>query len=253
MFSFLKGNKQKKEEVVKENLVNENNSLGNNPVSLEKSVISLEKTLVSLEKKTGVNLTKHCAKVAVVLDYSGSMRNLYKTGEVQKVLNRLMPIALKFDDNGELDLWIFHEGYHRIASMDINNYSDFIQKEITEKKYKFGATCYAPVLEDILKKYIEEEKDTSNIPTFVIFITDGANSDKGKTNKVIRESSNHNIFIQFVGIGQEKFEYLEKLDDLDGRPVDNTGFIRVKDISVTYGENLYNLLLDQYPDWLKSK
>ena len=40
-------------------------------VSLEKSKVCLDKTLVNLSKSGGVDLTKHQARVGMVLDYSG--------------------------------------------------------------------------------------------------------------------------------------------------------------------------------------
>jgi hypothetical protein len=46
---------------------------------------------------------------------------------------------------------------------------------------------------------------------------------------------------------------LEHLDDLTGRPVDNTGFIQVNDLDRVSDEDLFERLLEQYPDWLKAK
>lgn len=222
-------------------------------INLKKSVISLDKSLISLEKKSGLSFADHRAKVAVVMDYSGSMSSLYRSGAIQEVLTRLMPLALRFDDNGELDVWLFHHHYYRVESMNLNNFENYVKDEITSKNYRMGTTSYAPVLEDVLRKYFVEDAATSNIPTFVVFITDGANDDKRATNEIIKESSYKNIFIQFVGIGNERFEYLERLDDLTGRPVDNTGFIKVSDMARLSDEQLFDLLLDQYPDWLKNK
>lgn len=219
-------------------------------INLEKSTISLEKTLIDLTKRSGVSFNEHRAKVGLVLDYSGSMRNLYKDGTVQETLTRLMPLALKFDDNGELDVWLFHEGFYRLESMDINSYSDYVHSVIDKGNYRMGTTSYAPVLSDVMKKYFVEDKKTSNIPTFLIFVTDGNNDDKRETDRLIRESAEKNIFIQFVGIGHERFEYLQKLDDLSGRRVDNTGFFKVENLKKLSDDELYNMLLDQYPEWL---
>lgn len=222
-------------------------------ISLEKSVISLDKALIDLTKKTGVSFEGHMAKVAVVMDYSGSMSMLYRKGEVQKALTRIMPIALKFDDNGELEVWLFNDAHARVEPMTLENYSTYVKREVENSHLGWGGTKYAPVLKDVLKKYFVEEKATSDIPTFVIFITDGENTDKAETDKVIRQAAKENIFIQFVGIGDENFRYLEKLDDLEGREVDNTGFIKVEDMGQVDDEALYNMLLDQYPEWIKTR
>ena len=224
-------------------------------INLKKSVISLDKSLISLEKKSGLNFTDHRARVAVVMDYSGSMGSLYRSGAVQDVLSRLMPLALRFDDNGELDVWLFHHHFYRMNSMTLDNFDSYVKEEIMSKGYRMGSTAYAPVLEDVLHKYFVEDAESANIPTFVVFITDGSNDsgDKRPTNAIIKESAYKNIFIQFVGIGDATFDYLERLDDLTGRPVDNTGFIKVSDMARLSDEELFNLLLDQYPDWLKNK
>lgn len=223
-------------------------------ISLRKSVISLDKSLVDLTKKSGINFGEHRAKVAVVMDYSGSMSELYRTGAVQNLLTRLMPLALRFDDNGELDVWLFTGTYKRLSeSMDLHNFETYVKKVAEKSGFRMGGTSYAPVLKDVLHKYFVEDAATSDIPTFVIFVTDGSNADKKETNATVIESANHNIFIQFVGIGSAYFDYLEKLDDLKGRPVDNTGFIKVSDMSKLSDEALYDKLLDQYPDWLKAK
>lgn len=222
-------------------------------ISLKKSVISLDKSLISLEKKSGFSFDGHRAKVAVAMDYSGSMSSLYRNGAVQRLLTRLMPLALRFDDNGELDVWLFDDKFRRINSMYLDNFDTFVQEEIMSKRWHMGGTEYAPVIEDMLHKYFVEDVDTSDIPTFVVFITDGANSDKPATDRIIKESSYKNMFIQFVGIGSSSFPYLEKLDDLTGRPVDNTGFIKVSDMERLSDEELFEMLLDQYPDWLRNK
>ena len=75
---------------------------------------------------------------------------------------------------------------------------------------------------------------------------------RDETDRAIRKSSKHKIFYQFVGIGKyESFDYLQKLDDLDGRAVDNTAFIKVEDFSRMDDDQLYDKLLEQYPQWLK--
>ena len=224
-------------------------------ISLKKSVISLDKTVISLSKESGFDLTKHQAKVAVVMDYSGSMDRRYDNGEVQEVLNRLITLSLRFDDNGELEVWIFSNRYHRLEPMTIHNFENYVKEEILRKYYDMGSTEYAPVLEDVMNKYFVEDNDTSNIPTFVIFITDGDNDskDKAPTDRIIVNSAKYNIYFQFVGMGSSNFKYLQKLDGLPGRPVDNTGFIKVQDFSALSDEELYTQLLSGYPEWNTKK
>lgn len=218
-------------------------------IVLKKSFINLDKSIISLEKKSNFSLGNHKARVFVAMDYSGSMNRHYKDGTVQTVLTTIMPLALQFDDNGELDVWLFDSGYRRIEGMTLNNFDNFVQKEILEKGWHMGCTSYAPVIEDMIK-----EHGNSSMPTYVLFITDGSNDDKRATDEAIRKAAEQNVFIQFVGVGNDSFDYLKKLDDLTGRPVDNTGFVKMSDVrNIANDTQLFEMLLDQYPDWLRAK
>lgn len=53
-------------------------------INLSKSKDKLDKVLVNLSKEGKVNLSKHIAKVALAMDYSGSMDGLFMSGAVQK-------------------------------------------------------------------------------------------------------------------------------------------------------------------------
>lgn len=200
--------------------------------------------LLCLDKKPLQNLV---SRVSVVLDYSISMENLYKKGIVQAVLEKLFPIALQFDDNGEMELWIFSDDFHRLPNITMDNYYGYIDREVI--KYRMGCTQYAPPMKDIYQKYIHE--DPANIPNYVIFITDGDNQDKDVTKQVITQISHAPIFWQFVGIGRASFSFLEQLDEMDGRYVDNANFFKIDNIYDANDDILYNQLLAEYPQWLE--
>lgn len=217
-------------------------------VSLEKSKISLDKTLVNLSKGSKVDLTKHQARVGMVLDYSGSMRGLYSSGAVQRVITRLLPLAIRFDDDGKLESWLFANGCKQLDSVSERNYANYVNLVVSNSRFSMGGTEYAPVLKSVRKYYVEQEP--SSLPAFVVFITDGDNSDHEPTDEIVRLLSKDNLFVQFVGIGGSSFKYLEKLDDLSGRERDNTGFIKVRDMDRMSDEELYTELLKQYKDWL---
>lgn len=225
------------------------------------TVVNLSKTIINLSKKADVDLGVTKAQVVVVMDYSGSMRNMYKDGTVQGVIDKMLPLGLTFDDNGEVEVFRFDSGFKQFESLNINNYDGYVDKVLFDGH--MGGTEYAPVLNEIKQQYLTDKKgflgfgkktskaDTN--PVFVIFVTDGDNSDKGDTNKIIRELSSMNCFVQFVGVGTASMSYLEKLDDLDGRDCDNTGFVRFKDIAKVDSSELYTKVLEQFADWLKVK
>lgn len=218
-------------------------------IRLTKAEDGLNRSIIRLTKKTGIDLGTHKARVFVVMDRSGSMKSLYRSGAVQDVLTRLLPLALKFDDNGELEVYVFNEDCNQMPPMNLQNYENYVQKMILNQNYgPGGGTNYAPVIKQTIKDY----DDGCSDPAFGIVITDGENWDPDDTDKAVRKSSKHKIFYQFVGIGYEDFEYLQKLDDLDGRKVDNTAFIKVSDLSKLDDDQLYDKLLEQYPQWLEA-
>ena len=232
----------------------------NKPVETEVEVEAPKKVnLAKEERVTRINLRKEevkqvCAeiaalngtkaRVALVLDYSGSMSSYYKDGTVQEVIEQMLPLAMQFDDDGNMETWIFDDSYHRLPDINLNNFYNYVKNEI---HYSMGGTNYAPVMKDIYKRYIKEEPVP--IADYIIFITDGDNADATVTAEFMKEVSKEPIFWQFVGIGNSTFRFLEKLDDMHGRYVDNADFFKVTDPSAI----TYRQLLNEFPSWLTNK
>ena len=203
------------------------------------------------------------AQVVVVMDYSGSMDHLYRNGFVQRLIERLVPVAMQFDDNGEMEMYMFHNSSmkHRNAITE-SNVAGVVSREITPN-YRFGGTSYAPPINDIIKDYfsVTEKKSffglksstsgsTSTDPVYVIFITDGQNDDQRDAERAIREASKYGAFFQFVGIGDARLDFLEKLDDLDGRVIDNANFFQANDLDKMSDKELYDKMLTEFPTWI---
>ncbi|WCK57064.1 VWA domain-containing protein (plasmid) [Aneurinibacillus sp. Ricciae_BoGa-3] len=210
-------------------------------LSLRKETFAL-----SLRKKSMENVI---ARIAVAMDKSGSMKKLYKDGTVQSVVERLLPVAVRLDDNGELDMWLFADNAKRLQSISEQDFFDYVKREILNNPANdfWGGTDYAPVIHDIVQKYVREEP--SNVPTFVIFITDGENYDKEEAKQAIIQASHHNIFFQFIGIGDEDFNFLKTLDTMGGRYIDNANFFEIQNVNLVSDDELYDLLLNEYPSW----
>lgn len=219
--------------------------------TIDMSKEHLNNVLIDMSKGSKIDMTKHVARVALVMDYSGSMDELFDNGSVQKTVSRLLPIALRFDDNGELESWLFSDDCEQLKSVTEKNYLNYVKKVMKKSGMYMGGTEYAPVLNEVVTYY--KDVYPSDVPAFVIFITDGDNGDPYETDKIIRELSKYNIFVQFIGIGRRRFNYLKKLDDLDGRDADNTGFTAVEDMDKMTDEELYTEILRQYKDWLNNK
>ena len=217
-----------------------------------------KKTIIDLKKKAGIEDQK--AQVVLALDFSGSMSHLYSDGTVQETVERILPLGLVFDDNKEVDFYLFENGCKKMPNnITLSNLDGYINKKVIGK-YMMGGTSYAPVLKTIFEDFsttkggflgIGGKKTKMQYPVYIIFITDGENDDKTATEMVIKEMSEYGFFIQFVGIGREYFNFLRKLDDLTGRALDNANFFSISNLAATPDDQLYSDLMKEFPSWVK--
>ena len=221
-------------------------------VSLEKKLEQGAPKLVSLAKPLQLELEKRSlqdcvARVALVLDISGSMTVRYRNGTVQEIVNRTLPLAVQFDDDGELDFWYYGTTCRRMPSVNMENYESAVPEDWRKLMTSLGG-CNNEVLvmEDIMKKY-----KGSKLPVYVLFITDGGVSQAGAIKKILKEASHEPVFWQFVGVGGHNYGILEKLDTMDGRYVDNANFFALDDFMKVSATDLYSRLLGEFPQWLQ--
>lgn len=218
---------------------------------VEKLVLEKAPRLLNLTKKATVVLEKkkldtEKASVVVVLDRSGSMFWQYKNGDLQKAIDKLLPISLMLDDDGTLDCWAFGDSSIHLPGVTLDNIDNYLVNE-RWKDWNIGRNNNEP---DVLDKVISTYKESKQ-PVYVIFISDGGIYKTGAIKKLIKESAYFPIFWQFVGIGGNNYGVLENLDDLKGRIVDNADFFSIDRIDSLSDEDLYNRLLNEYPSWLK--
>jgi hypothetical protein len=236
----------------------------------KKHLLDLQKTALDVVKSKGFDGVT--AQVKVAMDISGSMGGYYGNGTVQETSDRLLALGMQFDVDKSIDVFAFDTKSHDVGSVNEQNFYGFVDRSLT--RLVGGGTQYAPVMKDIIKssdlpkatpveaakglfgklfgkKEAEVSTDTkATTPVFVMFITDGDNFDHAEAERVIREASNQPIFWKFVGIGHDNFAFLKKLDDMKGRFIDNANFVHIKDINKTSEEELYNLLLQEFDEWL---
>lgn len=80
-------------------------------------------------------------------------------------------------------------------------------------------------------------------------MTDGDCFDIDESEETIKNASKYPVFWQFVGLGNASFDFLQSLDDIRGRYVDNADFFSVDNVDkITY----FNLL-NEFPSWLTNK
>ncbi|MFZ2724647.1 MAG: VWA domain-containing protein [Methylococcaceae bacterium] len=250
-----------------------NNTLNNKRVLLEKRIEKEAPQLVNLVKKATVSLQKvglqdHQAKVALCLDVSGSMSSLYSSGVIQKFAERILALACRFDDDGSIDIFLFADRACNSGEMGIGNLNAKLIQNMVDKNSVGYGTSYAPAIEEIRKFYFSQTSKKSffsssstigerttplkaELPVYVMFVTDGDTSDEYKAEKQIQWSSYEPIFWQFMAIGNGGFNFLKKLDTMSGRYLDNANFFDVSNPDNISDDNLYDLLMVEYPLWVK--
>ena len=236
-------------------------------VDLEKKLATSAPQLLSLVKTAGVSLEKrglgeHTARVALVLDISGSMSGLYRSGAVQRLAERVLALGLRFDDDGEVDVFLFGRKVHQPRpGLRLDGHQEFIATITKRHKLEFD-TRYGAAMTAVREHYFGSSGDRREpvpyrVPVYVMFVTDGAPSDRAVATKQITAASYEPVFWQFMGIGSPaQFAFLQKLDDLDGRYTDNADFFAVGEQELMgrtpiSDDELFDRLMTEYPDWLR--
>jgi hypothetical protein len=99
-----------------------------------------------------------------------------------------------------------------------------------------------------------------------MFVTDGRTFDERIAREQVQASSFEPLFWQFMAIGKSRkalggrrglwgggdseFKFLEELDDMGGRYVDNADFFSVEDPAQVSDDTIFELMVNEYPGWL---
>ena len=254
-------------------------------ISLEKKAAEQAPGLVDLVKKAAISLDKkglgeHTARVALCLDISGSMIRLYRDNKIQQLVERVLALALRFDDDGVVDVFLFGSHGHQADAMDLSNVAGYTTSML--KRFPLeGGTNYSLAMRLIRQHYFGSDGPRTSIhrdpvPVYCMFVTDGQTSDESAATEQVRSSSYEPLFWQFIAVGSQAspqlskpgkgakgllrravaaraagaFRFLEELDDMGGRNVDNADFFTVADPTAIPDDELYDLMMTEYPAWL---
>lgn len=109
-------------------------------------LLDLKKTFeLNLEKAGILNVPILQARAAI--DKSGSMEELFLSGWVDNTLDLFIGAALKFDDNGELEVGWFDNDFHQTPVATENDAGTYHAKKAKNIRAE-GGTCYAPIIEN---------------------------------------------------------------------------------------------------------
>lgn len=234
-------------------------------------------------------LGEHVARVGLVLDISASMTSLYRTGAMQALVERVVALGHRFDDNGAIDVFSFGRDAHNIGEVSTGDFAGFVDRMLNKHGLE-GSTMYGKALAEVRDHYFGGHgKRTAPYsddqpPVYLIFVTDGDTHDQEECIRQVQAASFEPMFIQFISIGADfvpgtmvetqvktggffsrktgpqmveaecprEFRFLNDLDEkVTGRFADNAGFFSIESPTAIADEDLFDRMMGEYPDWLK--
>lgn len=232
-------------------------------LNLNKSAQTLR---LSLEKAGIVKPPQ--VDLAFDLDVSGSFDDEHQDGTTNDLLARLVPWGMVFDPDQKLDVFTFSDGSghaHYVGDVTPDTYEDYVRRNIINKVPGYNSgTDYSYVIEKNLEHFGWKKKggllsglmgSKEKKRSIVIFVTDGDNSDKQRTEQVLAESEarKDGVYFLFLGVsnGSKSFPFIDKLGERFG----NVGFVAINDVAkfVQQSDDDLNrvLLGDELLEWLK--
>lgn len=239
-------------------------------------------SLVKQAEKVKISLQKRqlreppVVRVGQALDISGSMHSSYMRGDVAQIVFRTLALAKTFDDNGEMDMWVFNDNVEELPVATEDNFETYVKDEIINGVGVGGGTRYSPCLKAMsdfyfpngIAKFASEKKSwvkslfgkkeeqvvaasspSNDIPALAIFLTDGENGygDDGAAEKVFKDSQSKNIYWLLMGVGSSGFGFLQSMAD----KYPNVGFLSFSNLEMS-DEELYDGIISQeFVDWVQ--
>ncbi len=230
-------------------------------VRLDKDIAQHAPQLVNLIKTAEVSLQKrglqdHTARVALVLDISGSMGFMYRSGLVQRLTEKALALASRFDDNGVIDVFLFGQRAHDVGELGVRDITGAVDRLMQQHGLE-GGTQYGAAIRAVRTHYFGAADARAAplaqaAPVFVLFVTDGETQGRELAEAQLAQASREPVFWKFMGLGLDRFEFLKALGDLPGRTVNNTDFFIANDLEALPDAEFYDHLTSAYPAFLEA-
>lgn len=220
-----------------------------------------------LEKEEMVDFT---ARVGFSCDASGSMRSTYSNGLMNSLMEMLLVVGLKFDDNGEMEVAAFSNHNIVLPNMTEDNFKGYVDNHIVKNRNNnfWGGTYFSPSIKYFIDEWFpkdtsikpsgffgkffgkkEEQQSIKMEPAFLIVQTDGQLHDVAETYDILDKITNLPIFITFITTGCSRVSE----DILDfSRRYKNVQSILFEDYNSINEDSLYtDLISDKVRDFFK--
>ena len=246
--------------------------------------------ILDLSKKFTLNLEKAgvliiptlAARLAV--DKSGSMDDEFRDGLVDRTIALFSAAALKFDDDGQLEMGFFNNYMERTPDANANDNGNYLRRV---RQSAGGGTSYAPIIVEFESKRVtpaaaapaapvpaptpekkgffssifgKKEEVAAPVETgpkagecavraYVGIITDGDANDNRQFEAVLTKTSG-DTFFQFIAIGNGvRTEYLTGI----AAKYPHVAFMHLPDPKRTTDDQFYEKLCNEkLASWIKS-
>lgn len=225
-------------------------------LDLDKSATTLR---LSLEK-AGVTTIPQM-ELAFDLDVSSSFEDEHRDGLTNDLLVRLVPWAMVFDPDRQMDVFTFSNAYggrppsHHVGTVTPETCEGYVRREIINQVPNWnGGTAYAPVLRNNLEHFgwiqgqgagkpnglfgglfggggsAANPAPQKKRPSLILFVTDGANEDEREAERVLAEAEarGDQVYYMFLGVSNQpsQFGFIRRMGDR----FSNVGFLSIKDV-----------------------
>lgn len=216
---------------------------------------------VSLKKKGIVNVPP--MRVTGLVDMSGSMQGDVVSGGLQKSMDQVLGVAMKFDDNATADMFVFDNNARRAPDLVVDDYGTYVRRKLVDQGFfTGGSTRWDNGLQVALNDMFgpkgggggllggifggkKATVDTS--PVLLLMFTDGSPDPGDQTAKVLAAAHDKNVYVQMIGVGSHDFSKLDALAD----QFDHVGAVKLSSFSMSDSDVYDQLVSTEFAAHLK--
>lgn len=221
---------------------------------LQKKAATVNNILLAKGVKTAPVL-----RVGAALDISGSMHGIISRGALQKAFDQLMGVSVKFDDNGELDVFKFNTRckYVGTSKPTKGDYDKYIKNNRIEAD---GGTNYGPIVEESINFFFGEQKKggflgfgaksapADDTPVLMLILTDGEPNDAREAEKLMKAAVDKPIYFHMVGIGGTRKDFRTIAHLADALP--NVGEVYLPKLEMSDEDIYAQLICDELIEFI---
>jgi len=200
---------------------------------------------------TGTELVEEMGlRVVMCADASGSMYDMYRSGQVQRAVDKFFAFACAATGLTSMDMWAFGAKSRQFEAVNMANVRDYTFAE------SGGYDRWMSMLNYQINNEPEAMRDITMIyggmraPVMVLFLTDGRLNSDWEIEEILIKTSRYPIYWQFIGLHGEEYGILEHLSEIDGRRTDNAGFIALDHIDEIPDNELYRRMFSALNRWM---